>query len=266
MTTSEQQLIIDRTMAVIGADPRVASLWLSGSLGAGSGDQWSDVDFVVGVNPPATPELVADEYRGNLDAIADVVHSIRPFPRLISAVARDWSRFDLLFMADDDLARQDGSRLEPLFSHPGATHPATGRSADASAPFDVESAVREFLRIIGLGPGVVAREHFLVAIEGMHLLRNLCLDLMLAESGRSRRESSPKRLETLLTEEQRAVLGALPPLSADRESIERFQAAVWRLFIPRARSFGVLRGVPWPSDFEAATLAWVKSSQRLDLG
>lgn len=266
MATTAQQHLIDAAIAAIQVDQRIESLWLSGSLGAGTGDEWSDVDLVVVVRGDEDPMSVADAYASDLDVIVESVHSIRPFPRLISVVARDWARIDLLFMAPTDLARQDGNRLALLLARPGAAQPASLVASRPREEFDVERAAREFLRVVGLAPGVFARGHFLSAIDGMHILRNLCIDLMLAETNHSRSDASPKRLESLLTDEQRAALRSLPPMSATRESLIETLVALASLFLPRARAVAVSHGTAWPSEFEAATRDWIRESLEVELG
>jgi len=266
MTTLAQQGLIDVILTAVRNDPGIESLWLSGSLATGAGDEWSDVDLVAVVGSGDLPESVAEKYADSLDVVVESVHVIRPFPRLISAVRHDWTRFDLQFMTPEGLSNQDPRRVVPLFARPGAAQPGGNPGSRASGQFDVEQAAREFLRVMGLAPGVVARGHFLMAVDGMNLLRNLCIDLLLAEGGHSRSDASPKRLESLLTDEQRSALRALPPLSATRESILATQTALGALFIPRGRAFAAAQGVPWPDEFETATRTWVRKSLGIELG
>jgi predicted nucleotidyltransferase len=263
--TPAQQRLIDAGVAAAQADRRIESLWLSGSLAAGTGDEWSDVDLVAVVRADEDPESVADAWARDLGAIADYVHSIRPFPRLISVVARDWARFDVLFMAPFDLVGQPGKPLAALFLARGAAEPDAPLTSRSHGQFDVERVAREFLRVVGLGPGVMARGHFIIALDGMQILRSLCIDLMLAETGHSRTDASPKRLESLLTDEQRAALRSLPPLSATQESVIETQVELCRLFLPRARAFAATQGALWPSEFEAATRAWIRDSLGIEL-
>ncbi|OAI43124.1 hypothetical protein AYO38_02825 [bacterium SCGC AG-212-C10] len=265
MLSTEQQRIIDRTRAIAAADARVESLWLSGSLAVGQGDTWSDVDFVVVSRPGETPESLADAYQQNLAAITDVVHSFRPFPRIISAVARDWARFDLLFLNSGELSAQDPHRLQPLLQRNGAAEPGAVPKSEPTRPYDLEGAAREFLRVFGLGPAVIARGHYLMAVDGMGLLRSMCIDLLLAESGKTRADASPKRLESLLTDEQRIALAALPPLSADRSALLAYTLALWGLYLPRAKALAASTGTAWPSEFEVATRQWVSQSLGLKL-
>ena len=45
--TPAQQTLLDRIHAVLAADPVILAAWLGGSLGAGGGDRFSDLDVVV---------------------------------------------------------------------------------------------------------------------------------------------------------------------------------------------------------------------------
>lgn len=265
MPTPAQQRMIDAAVAATEADPRVESPLLSGSLGAGTGDQWSDVDLAAGLRAGENATSVSDRYARDFGAVVDSVHCVRPFPGLLSVVARDWSRIDLRFMVRAELAGQDAARLVRLFARPGAAVPRPLVASPSRARFDVEQAAREFLRIAGLGPGVLARGHYLVALDGMQLLRNLCSDLMLAETDHARADASPKRLELLLTDDQRATLRALHPLSAARASLIGTLAALSELFLPRARALAARRGASWPDEFEGATRAWLRESLGIEL-
>lgn len=266
MTTPTQQHVIDAILAAVRDDARIESLWLSGSLATGHGDEWSDVDLVAVVGSGDPPEAVADAYASNLDIIVESVHVIRPFPRLISAIRLDWTRFDLQFMAPEGLSKQNAQRLSPLFAQPGAARPANSAPGSSSGSFDVEVTAREFLRIVGLAPGVMARGHLLMAVDGMNLLRGLCIDLMLAENGYSRSAASPKRLESLLTDEQREALRSLPPVIAAQDSLLALQVALARLFLPRGRAYAAAHGATWPETFEDSTRSWLRRSLGVELG
>ena len=50
--TDDQQALLDHLVAALAADPRVRSVWLSGSFARGAGDAWSDVDVTVVVDEP----------------------------------------------------------------------------------------------------------------------------------------------------------------------------------------------------------------------
>ena len=55
--TAEHEALLGELRAVLAADPRVRSLWLSGSLGRGEGDAWSDIDALLVVADDALDQF-----------------------------------------------------------------------------------------------------------------------------------------------------------------------------------------------------------------
>ena len=161
--TEAQAKLIDDLVAVLAADPRVRSAWLSGSLGRGAGDPWSDVDLVVEVDEADLAPCLADVMAG--------------------------------------------------------------------------------------------RQEWLLGQQGVGLLRQMLVDLMLEENGLGApgARGGARRLNPFLDPDQRKLLEALVPPTAQREALLAAQAALAHLFLPRARALAERRGVPWPQALEDAT-------------
>jgi predicted nucleotidyltransferase len=260
MPTPAQQALIDAARGVLEADLRAESLWLSGSLANGEGDTWSDVDFVVVVAKETLPACVAD-YGRDVSAIAPAVHSQTLFGRVIHVVTEAWDRFDLLFTTPEEFAARDPAGVSLIFARQGAAQPK-GVSPPPAALSDEQltAQIREFIRILGLSAVVLNRGHEVLAPDGMQILRNIAVDLMLAENGRTRAGMSPKALARIMTDEQMAALAALPPLSATRASLTATLETYAALVLPRARKLAAARGIAWPQAFEDATRAWLRKT------
>jgi predicted nucleotidyltransferase len=71
MPTAAQQSLIEAITRALERDSRVESAWLSGSLGRGAGDEFSDVDIVAVVQ--GDPSATCTEYRDRLGEIAETV-------------------------------------------------------------------------------------------------------------------------------------------------------------------------------------------------
>src|SRR4051812_30312356 len=97
MPTPAQQDLIDAIRRALSADADVEAAWLAGSLGAGGGDAFSDVDILALTAERRVGEVVA-RYGADLSAIAPTVLVNTLFGRVVSVVTDDWRRFDLSFV------------------------------------------------------------------------------------------------------------------------------------------------------------------------
>ena len=152
---------------------------------------------------------------------------LRPMPFGAIAITPEWLRVDLVVAARGDTGA------------PGAPPPA-----------DVDGLTEEFLRVLGLLPVVVAREEWIVASDGAWLLRSFLVRLLVAENGEGVM-TGVKRLNEKLTDEQRALVEALPPIVATREGVIESHRAIAEAFLPRARRIAT----KWPVELEATTRA-----------
>ncbi|HEX4303110.1 MAG TPA: hypothetical protein VHZ78_09975 [Rhizomicrobium sp.] len=144
--------------------------------------------------------------------------------------------------------------MKPLFNRgtpekpaPSAPQPHTPKAAR------IEQIVREFLRVLGLAPLAMGRGEYLASLDGVGLLRRMVIDLMQEKNGIGPVRGSALHVNVHLTPEQRRALEALPPLSANRESLLAMNTAMWRIFRPLAQELCAQTGAPWPSAFDDAT-------------
>ena len=266
MPTMAQQNLIDGIFQVLKADTRVQAAWLSGSLGRGEGDEYSDVDVLVLVADGMLAET-ARAYVENPNAIAEAV-LISPLfgGMVVNVVTVDWKRFDLSFVDSKNLARFDARHLKALFNKTGLQPPLHPQSAYRPSPEAIAALINEFLRVLGLLTVIVGRDERINAFTGIGHLRRLTIDLMLEDNGLSPADrGGALHLNRLLTLDQRRELEAIPPLSADRESIVAVHIALAKIFLPRARRIASARGVIWPDAFEAATRAHLRRNLTLEI-
>jgi predicted nucleotidyltransferase len=257
MPTQTQRDLIERISALLHARDDVEALWLAGSLGAGEGDEFSDVDFLVLVAPDniaALPEALKAQIR---DAFAPVfVNDI--FGRVLNFIAPDWARFDLSLVTPPELTRFDAAALKPLFNKCPHSPPSQPETPYAPNPQIVEKLCTEFLRVLGLSVVGLGRAEYDVLLNGLDHLRRMTLDLMLEENGvpPAKRGGALKRYP-FLTAAQRADLASIPAAGADRASIVAANEAFARVFLPRAKALSAKTGAAWPDAFEAATRAYL---------
>jgi predicted nucleotidyltransferase len=213
MPTAQQSALIDRIKRVLEADARIDAVWLSGSLGKGKGDEFSDVDILA---------LCAEGRAGEISAAyADPSTIAKPAlvnllygGRIVNVVTEDWQRFDIVFIEKSAFGMYNAADLMALFNRTGAEPPRTERQLYAATPAAVLKLVNEFLRVLGLGPVGIGRREYLVALWGIELLRRMTIDLMLEENGIGPAErGGALHLNIFLTQDQRRELETLPPVA-----------------------------------------------------
>ena len=132
--TDDQQDLIQTIHDALLPDPDILAAWLSGSLGAGSGDAFSDVDVLL-LAPTGEAGTVARRYAEDLSPIAETLIVNRlGNGRVVSAVTTDWRRFDLTFIEEAELAFYDRARLSPLFNKTEAEPPIAERRPYQTEP------------------------------------------------------------------------------------------------------------------------------------
>lgn len=251
--TEAQVSLTETVAAVLGADRRIRSVWLFGSLGRGGGDAWSDVDLVAEVDEADRAACLTD-YRRGQPGMPPVVLAMALYGRILAATTPEWERFDISFVSPAEFAGMDGGALRRLRGEPTLHPEPHSDQSDHRAGERVEALVIEFLRILGLLPVAVGRGEWLVAQQGDGLQRRLLIDLMVEENGvPPSARGGAKKLNAFLTPEQRAVLEALRPPAAQPGPVTDAAADLARLFLARARPLVDRLGATWPAAFEQAT-------------
>jgi predicted nucleotidyltransferase len=251
--TEDQQVLLDAIVTVLQHDAAIDAAWLTGSLGAGGGDRFSDVDVLV---LTADAAAAVARYAADLSAIAPTVLVNVIYGRVVNAVTEDWRRFDLSFVQPAELGRYNAARLRPLFNRTGAEPPSTPVGGYRTRPQDLAALVKEFYRVLGLSVVCLGREEYVVCAMGVGLLRDMIVNLMLEENGvgPADRGGALKR-NPFLSPEQRSELASLSPVVATREGILAANAEHAAIFLPRARRLAAEIGMDWPTALETATAA-----------
>ncbi len=264
--TTAQRAFLDRLVAALRADERVLAAWTIGSLARGVADAYSDVDVLIAVRNPDLAALVAD-WPAFVARLAPTVFARRSGAAerpTITAITPDWLRFDLTIHPAADPRPHNYGAAAPLFARDGFAPPDAPTQAPGRDPADrLPFLAEEFLRVLGLLPVAVGRGEFIVGLTPTMLLRDGLIELMLLENGGAR--GGAKRLNPLLTEEQRAALAGLPPLVPTREAVIAGHLACARLFLPHARRLLAAHGLPYPEAFERATLDHLRRALGLTL-
>ena len=253
---------------VLDGDHRVRGAWLAGSLGRGSGDDFSDIDLVVVVEPRDL-EGFLDEWDAAIAASVRVVLRQRiPFGEMVvlNHVSADWVRFDVSVVPPDDLVGRAASSVRVLFDREDLQTTMTGRARPIPPSGErVGALAQEFLRVLGLLPVVLGRQELEVGASGSGLLRTMLIQLMLEDAYVPDRGGALK-LRDVLRDEHLQLVSTLPPIAATRESILAVHLACAEAFLPLARQLSERTGEPWPQDLEAALRRHLERELDLRLG
>jgi predicted nucleotidyltransferase len=259
--------LIQRSIHVLQADERVRATWLSGSLGRGAGDRYSDVDLVAIVAEEDRAAFVA-EWDGIVATIAPVVLTNRlnaASVTVFNQITPDWLRFDVSIIAPAGVDRYTASTVRPLFDkddlYSGLR--SKGEPLAPSGP-RVEGLTKEFMRVLGLLPVVLGREEYAVGASGSGLIRMLLIQLMTEDVAVEDRGGA-LHLRGLLPDARLTAIDELPPIVATRESAVAVHMAVARLFLPLARDLFKRTGTQWPDVLESALRVHLDSELGLKL-
>jgi Nucleotidyltransferase domain len=230
--------LYERAVAVLGTDPRVLAVEVSGSVGTGTADRWSDLDLQVLTDPEHHDAVVAD-WPTWLAAITPTVFARTPIaPFVINTVTDQGLTFDLALWPG----------AAPDWPSPPVEYAVGMMSSTRFAEVGpaLEYAVAEQLRGLA-GPfiSLLEREEHLRHLTGVPHLLGLLTTVFLAETGA---EPPGKHWNGAYTEEQRAAVGALPAVSATRAGLMAFGLGLAELLTTRARPLFPRYDLEWPSD------------------
>jgi Nucleotidyltransferase domain len=252
-----QQELIDRVIDDLATDPRVRGLWLTGSFGAGTADEYSDVDMFVLVADAQLPPFV-DAWLDHVVPLYQPLLARRMGPApVFTHVLPGWLRWDLVVGGPGDLNDLDPDTVMELLNRDGVRPtPSFRPGVQTSAVLEM---TEEFLRILGLLPVVVARGELVAAVAGSGLLRQL-LTTLLRYRVEGPRLSGALHLSRVLPPDELAALAAMPPVYADRAAVIRAHVSCAAMFLPVARD---LLGPDHPHALEKA--CWQHLQAELDV-
>lgn len=265
----QQQVVIERARDALPADRRILGVYLAGSYGTGEADRFSDVDVhcVVG---DESMEWFEENWAEVLRTIAGPTVLADRIPGLIGGlgITPDWLHVDLVIhpLSTFDRFQYDGVRV--LFDRDGTLFPdgdLPRRGGRPGTPYWPGQAVNLFFYFLGNLVTVLGRDERIVAHQGIGAVRDQLILLMLAERG-VRRTGGAKRLNTYLSDEQRATLEAMPAAGCEPADIIAANQYLCREFVRRGTALARQTGNPWPREFVDATLAHLRRHFGVDFG
>lgn len=258
-----QQALIDRAKEALARDQRVRGVWLVGSYGRGTSDQFSDVDMWVVVEPAEVEPFCSDWARISESVTPTVLRRQIGSRPIFSQITPEWLRWDVSIGTPEMVSQRTRSTARPIYGLSAQLgEPKAGQLPN---PERIESITQEFFRVLGLLPVVVGREEYALAQSGAELLRSMLIELMLEDTAVEDRGGA-LHLNPLLPPERQRMLIDLPPLSAKRESVIACHVACAEAFLPLARDLGRRCGLTWPQDLEQAALRHVETSLSVQIG
>jgi predicted nucleotidyltransferase len=240
--------LFERAAQHFASDARVRALWVSGSIARGDADASSDLDLLLAV---ADAELdgFAQSWQSWLAEITETVLA-RPLPFLpgsLYSLTPGCERFDVVVERASAVPKSFFRARFCVFDRDGL---------DAQVPdkAKVETAIEEPLRYLAMMPAMLARGELLLGQEGYGHMRRRISELFL-ELNAPLPTTGVKHWRDKLSDEQYAVLEALPWPAATREALIEANLTIGRALIQHGRPIAAKLGVPWPEALEAAVRA-----------
>lgn len=257
-----QQAVITRAAKVLPSDDRVLAVYLIGSYGSGAADRFSDVDVHLVVTDDST-DWFEQHWDDVLRELTGRTVLTDRLPGMIGGlgITAGWLHVDLIVhpLAAFDRFQYDGVRV--LFDRDGTLFPdgdIAPTGGTPGEPYWPEGAVNLFFYFLGNLVTVLGRDERIVANQGIGAVRDQLIALMLAERG-VRRTGGAKRLNALLSDEQRAALEAIPPAGTEPAGIIAANQYICRQFIARGTALAKRTSAEWPTEFVDATLAHLEN-------
>ncbi|HEY8061014.1 MAG TPA: nucleotidyltransferase domain-containing protein [Acidimicrobiales bacterium] len=259
-------IIVDRAVEVLVADERVRALWVHGSVGRGEADASSDLDLILAVADDAFDEVWA-AWPEWLAAITPTVLA-RPLPwipGILYALTPECLRIDVVVERIGNLPSSGFGRRALVFDRDGldalVPPPPTPPGPDRTA---VETAIEEPLRYLSLLPAVLDRQAYLLSQEGYAHIRRRLVELF-QQANAPQATVGMKHGRYQVTDEQYAVLEALPWPQATREELIAAHRAIGSCLLEIAPPIAALVDLPWPQALEDAVRAHLRRELGIDL-
>ena len=250
----DQQALIAAIEAKMAHKEAVRGLFLAGSYGRGTADEWSDVDLVA-LAAPEDHAAIAADWRQVLHGITPIVfwQELNRGGTLLNAVSEEWLRCDLNIVTPENFGRRAKNTVRPLIDRDGAydglPDSLPPRQPDKGT---VSYLIHEFIRMLGLMPVGAGRGEYVTMVLGVGMMRGH-LEALLMQDVTNPDPGGILHQSTLLPPEQMDLLKSLPYPGPEREALIEANFAVAREFMPRARAMAERLGIVWPEAFEAAT-------------
>jgi len=246
--------LYERAREILGTDTRVKSVELSGSVAAGTADQWSDLDLNI-ITDPAQHESFLSEHSSWVTSITPTVFARTPIaPFIVNTLTADGLTLDFVVWPGEVPTQTPDAR----YTVGMLSSQRFDDVADA-----LQYAVEEQLRGLA-GPfiSLVQRDEHVRHLTGIPHLLGLLTTVFLAETN----EPPPgKHWNRTFTEEQRNAVAALPPVAATRADILAFSLSLAELLIRRARPLYEQLGQEWPVELARVSAKRLHSELDIDV-
>lgn len=257
---------INRISDVAEKSDFVRALFLSGSHGSGTQDEFSDLDFLAVVESENSDSFGA-LWRQAVEETGSVVlwwdRQVKGV--LINAITYDWMRVDVVALGPDQLDGHARSQLKPLFDKDGVADKLMEKMPDVQVnPARLLYDFQEFIRIMGLLPLAIGRNEMVNAVTGLVYLRRMLIELLILDTDAPNRGGA-LHLNRLISPEQILLLQALPPLRPERDVIIDGYLKYAAAYLPMAKKIATRYGVDWPAEFEAVTSAHLRKTLGISL-
>lgn len=249
-----QQDLIDTVKVALRDDPAIRALFLAGSYGRGTADEYSDVDLIALVAPEDQATFAA-RWRMMLHAITPIVfwNELNRGGLIINAVSNEWLRCDLSIVAPDNLGQRAKNTIKPLIDRDGIYNALPDSlPPKAPDPGTVRYLIHEFIRMLGLLPVGAGRGEYVTMVLGVGMMRGH-LETLLMQDVTNPDPGGILHQSKLLPPDQMQLLASLPYPGPEREALIEANFEIARQFMPRARAMAKRLDIAWPEEFEAAT-------------
>lgn len=249
----QRELIVTVTEKMANK-PAIRGLFLAGTFGRGTADEWSDVDLIA-VVLAGQERAVADDWRTTLPQVTPIVfwNELQRGVIVLNAISEEWLRCDLTIVTSKDFGRRAKNLVKPLIDH-GGIHDALPDTLPPKEPDagTVRYLIHEFIRMLGLMPVGAGRREYVTMVLGVGMMRGH-LEALLMQEVTHPDPGGILHQSKLLPPEQMALLASLPYPGPDRDALIEANFAIAREFMPRARAMAKRLDIEWPEAFEAAT-------------
>lgn len=260
------QALFDAAVEVFVADARVRAVWVHGSVGRDEADASSDLDLIVAVGDDAFDDL----WNGWPDWLAAITPTViaRPLPwipGILYALTPDCLRLDVVLERTSNLPTSGFGQRAVVFDRDGldAQVPAPPVAAGPDRT-KVETAIEEPLRYLALLPALLDRQAYLLVQEGYGHIRRRLLELF-QEANAPQQAAGVKHGRFQVTDEQYAVLEALPWPQATRDELVAAHRVIGSRLFEIAPPIAELVGLPWPQALEHAVRVHLRRELNIEL-
>ena len=251
----DQKDIIAHLKAELSSYDGLGGLFLAGSFGNETADQYSDVDFVAVLDRDDDHQRFVAHWKATLEDAIEIVfwNQFGTGPFLLNAVAENWLRVDLITTTEGAFRNRSRDSVVPLID----ANDLHGQLSTQAVPMPpskekIAATISEFIRVLGLLHVAIGRGEFYTGVVGAGLQRDHILALLKAR-GVSDSSGGALHLSKDISDADMQLLCALPYPGPTRAELIKAHAEMARVFFPLARQISSDLDLAFPEAFLAAT-------------